>query len=169
MWTMEKIVRAATVFAAGVAALLFALIFLLVNAEIFCRYALNTSTLIADEYCGYFFAIAVYAGLNASLYQDKLLKIDLTGAWSVFVAKPLPRLIVSLATAVLNTILFYAVWQTFSASVLFNSRSIQPSRTLLAFPQAGVTIGIGLLCLVSLFLFARTLWSITRKDKGGAS
>ena len=163
---LEKAIRGLTVFAAGIAALLFAFIFVLVNAEIFCRYVLHTSTLLADEYCGYFFAIAVYAGLNASMYQDKLLKIDLPGAWSLFVRKPVPRLIVSFATASLNAILFYSIWQTFSASLLFNSRSIQPSRTLLAYPQGAVTIGIGLLCLVSLFMFIRTVWNVAGKGKG---
>lgn len=169
MEKVERIIRVSAEVAAGIAALCLALIFLLINAEIFWRYVLRSSTLIADEYCGYLFAIAVYAGLSASLYQDKLIKIDMPGRWATFVAMPVPRLIVSLATAALNAVLFYAIWQTFSASVAFNSRSIQPSHTLLAYPQAAVTIGIGLLCLVSLFLFVRVLRSFFGKNKGEGS
>ncbi|MCD8352491.1 MAG: TRAP transporter small permease [Planctomycetaceae bacterium] len=141
----------------GIAAVLIACIFIIINIEIVCRYAFNTSTLIADEYCGYFFAVAVYAGLSAGMYQDKLIKIDLPGAWAVFVRRPFIRMIVHLAALVLNTILFYAIWQTFAASLLFNSRSIQASRTLLAYPQGAVVAGIGLLFLVSLCQFVRSV------------
>jgi TRAP-type C4-dicarboxylate transport system permease small subunit len=157
MVLLDKTVKLLVGAAAVIAALLFAAIFLLVNVEIFCRYILNTSTLLADEYGGYFFAVAVYTGLNHSLYHDRLLKIDLPGAWATFVNKPIPRLIVTACTATLNVILLYAIWQTFSASVQFGSRSIQASRTPLAYPQGGVTFGIALLALVSLFLLIRQL------------
>ncbi|MCD8140146.1 MAG: TRAP transporter small permease [Planctomycetaceae bacterium] len=141
----------------GIAAVLIACIFIIINVEIVCRYAFNTSTLIADEYCGYLFAIAVYAGLSAGMYQDKLIKIDLPGAWAEFVKQPFVRMIVHLAALVLNSILLYAIWQTFSASLLFTSRSIQPSRTLLAYPQGAVVGGIALLFLVSLCQFVRSV------------
>lgn len=157
----------------GIAAVLVALIFVIINVEIVCRYLFNTSTLMADEYCGYFFGIAVYAGLSSGLYQNKLIKIDLPGAWSSFVKKPFIQLLVHLAALLLNGIFLYAIWHTLSASLLFNSRSIQASRTLLAYPQGAVVGAIALLFVVSLCQFARAalLWlrstQAPEEDKGG--
>ncbi|MCL2001187.1 MAG: TRAP transporter small permease [Planctomycetes bacterium] len=152
--------------AGGIAAVLVGLMFVIINVEIVCRYIFNTSTLFADEYCGYFFAIAVYAGLSAGLRQEKLIKIDLPGRWSVFVKKPFVRMLISLAAVILNSILLYSVWLTFSTSLLFKSRSIQASRTLLAYPQGAVVLAIGILCLVSLWMFLQSAWRCLHTDKG---
>ena len=165
---LDKILHFLTgTLAGGIAAVLVGLMFIIINLEIVCRYAFNTSTLIADEYCGYFFAIVVYTGLSSGLYQDKLIKIDLPGAWSRIVKKPCIRLVVHLATLVLNSILLWAIWQTFSASLLFKSRSIQASRTLLAYPQSVVVLALALLCLVSLCLVVRSAWQCLHPGEGG--
>ena len=165
---VDKILRFLTqTLAGGIAAVLVGLMFIIINLEIICRYVLNTSTLIADEYCGYFFAIAVYAGLSSGLYQDKLIKIELPGAWPRIVKKPCIRLVVHLAALVLNSILLRAIWQTFSASLLFKSRSIQASRTLLAYPQGAVVLALAMLCLVSLCLVAGSAWQCLHPREGG--
>ena len=143
----------------GTAAIMIALIFILINIEIFCRYVLNTSTLIADEYCGYLFAIAMYVGLSESIYNNKLIKIDLPGKWNIMISQPLPRIIVTFSGVVLNFLLLYAVTHTLWFSWLFKSRSIQVSKTLLFIPQTCVTLGVAIMCLASLFLFIRAVHS----------
>jgi len=147
--------------------LLVACMFVLINVEIFCRYVLSTSTLLADEYCSYFFAVVAYAGLSYALYNDKLIKIDLPGAWSRLISKPFLRLLKDSAAVVLNSILLYAIWQTFSLSLLFQSRSIQPSRTLLAYPQGVVMACIALLCLISICMFVKTLRELLKGENRG--
>lgn len=139
----------------AVSAILVSLMFALINIEIVCRYFLGVSTLIGDEYCGYFFAVAMYLGLSYSIYHNKLLKIDLPGKWSEFTARRLPRFIVALSAVTLNGILLVAMYHTLWASWLFKSRSIQASRTFLAIPQSLVFVGIALMCLASVVLLFR--------------
>lgn len=131
------------------ASLLVAAIAVLVNVEVVCRYAFGTSTLVADEYAAYGFALMVYLGMVHAVRHDALIRIDIPGRWSAFVARRGPRLFGALATLALNLVLLYALVQTLAASVRFQSRSIQVSKTLLAWPQGLVVAAVVLLVLVS--------------------
>ncbi len=163
MGSLEKIMNRIANISILISAVLIILIFLLINTEIVCRYFLGTSTLIADEYCGYFFAIAMYIGLCASIYNNKLIKIDLPGKWSDMTSKKIPRFIVGISAVMLNVILLIAIYHTFWTSWLFKSRSIQASMTLLAIPQSGVVVGVALMVLASVAILLRTF-----KGKGGS-
>ncbi len=46
--------------------------------------------------------------------------------------------------------LLYATWATFRTSLMFDSRSIQPSQTLLWIPQVVMPVGFALLLLAFL-------------------
>lgn len=133
----------------AIACTLAAAIFVLINIEIFCRYILGTSTLIADEYSAYGFAILVYLGMVHAVRHDELIRIDIPGRWQTFVARPGMKLFASVATLVLNSVLLYALALTYLASARFSSRSIQASNTLLAWPQGIALAAVGLLVLVS--------------------
>jgi TRAP-type C4-dicarboxylate transport system permease small subunit len=54
-------------------------------------------------------------------------------------------------------VLLYATWATFRTSVMFDSRSIQPSQTLLWIPQAVMPAGFLLLALAFLQSAATSL------------
>lgn len=131
------------------ASLLVAAIAVLVNVEIVSRYALGTSTLIADEYAAYGFALMVYLGMVHAVHHDALIRIDIPGRWSAFVARRGPRLFGAIVTLVLNVVLLYALALTLVASLRFQSRSIQVSKTLIAWPQGLVVVAVALLVVVS--------------------
>ncbi|MCH5276930.1 MAG: TRAP transporter small permease [Desulfovibrionaceae bacterium] len=156
MEILEKGMNLIAKISIAVSAILVSLIFALINVEIICRYFLGISTLIADEYCGYFFAVAMYLGLCYSIYHNRLLKIDLPGAWAEMTSRRTPRVIVALSAIALNGILLVAMYHTLWASWLFKSRSIQASRTLLAIPQAFVLAGIALMFLASVAILFRS-------------
>lgn len=126
-----------------------AAIAVLVNVEIVSRYAFGTSTLVADEYAAYGFALMVYLGMVHAVHHDTLIRIDIPGRWSTFVARRGPRLFGALVTLALNVVLLYALILTLAASVRFQSRSIQVSKTLLAWPQGLVVAAVALLVVVS--------------------
>lgn len=165
MEILEKGMNLVAKISIAVSAILVCLIFVLINVEIICRYFLHLSTLVADEYCGYFFAVAMYLGLCYSIYHNKLLKIDLPGKWTEMTSKRLPRVIVALSAIVLNGILLVAMYHTLWASWLFKSRSIQASRTLLAIPQGLVFAGIALMFIASVAILFRSF----KKNEGEKS
>lgn len=121
--------------------------FLLINAEIAARYAFNSSTLVADEYAGYMFAALVFLGMNHAIHAEKLITIDLTGRWGALMARPAWRFARACLMLGLNLALLYAAWLTLAMSMRFQSRSIQYSKTLLAYPQSLVVFGLALACL----------------------
>src|SRR5690606_38410085 len=104
-------------------------IFILINIEVLCRYLFSTSTLIADEYSAYFFAIMVYLGLNYSLLENRLIKIDLPKSWAPVVESSVMRLLLAICGIAFNIVLAYSMYLTMSISIKFQSRSIQPSQT----------------------------------------
>lgn len=131
--------------------------FLLINVEIAVRYVLGGSTLVADEYAGYMFAALVFLGMNHAIYAEKLITIDLTGRWGALMARPSMRFARSCLMLTLNLTLLYAAWLTLSASMRFQSRSIQYSKTLIAYPQSLVVIGLALACIACVALIIRAL------------
>lgn len=131
------------------ASILVAAVAALVNVEVLCRYLFGTSTLISDEYAAYGFAVMVYLGMVHAVHHDALIRIDIPGRWSAFVARSGPRIFAAAATLLLNVVLLYALVLTLAASLRFHSRSIQASRTLLAWPQGLVVVAVGLLTFVS--------------------
>lgn len=137
------------------ASLVVAAIAVLVNVEIVSRYAFGTSTLFADEYAAYGFALMVYLGMVHAVHHDALIRIDIPGRWSAFVARRGPRIFGAIATLALNLVLLYALVLTLVASIRFQSRSIQVSKTLLAWPQGLVVAAVALLAAVSAVALAQ--------------
>lgn len=131
------------------ASFLVAAVAALVNVEVICRYLFGTSTLVSDEYAAYGFAVLVYLGMVHAVHQDALIRIDIPGRWSAFVARRGPRVFAAATTLLLNVVLLYSLILTLAASLRFHSRSIQASRTLLAWPQGFVVVAVGLLTFVS--------------------
>jgi len=126
-----------------------AAIFLLINIEVVCRYVFGTSTLVADEFAAYGFAVMVYLGMVYAVRHDMLIRIDVPGRWRGFIARPALKIFGAFATLVLNVAMLYALAVTFLGSVRFQSRSIQVSKTLIAWPQGLALAALALLVVIS--------------------
>jgi TRAP-type C4-dicarboxylate transport system permease small subunit len=138
-------------FAEGLAlklsALLMLALLILMNVEVLARYLFGKSTLLADEYAGYFYAWIVLLGAVHLLRSDKYLTVTLLTDrfsprmqnWAAIFAGliGLGVSLVSLSST------FSIVQQTW----MFGTRSMQPSATPLIYPQAALLIGYGLLSL----------------------
>lgn len=148
-----------TSLAQAIACGLLAGMFVLINFEVLCRYLFSTSTLLADEYSAYFFALMVYLGLSHSLYHDKLIKIDLPRAWAAFTQSTAVRTLLATLGLGFNLMLVYAMYLTTATSVRFQSRSIQPSQTLLMYPQWAVVIALGIAVVVGVIVLLRSIRS----------
>lgn len=141
----------------GIGAALLLGMFVLVNVEVAARYLLNTSTLVADEYAGYMFVVLVFLGMNHAIHAEKLITIDLPGRWGALMARPAMRFARACLMLGLNVVLLYSAWLTLSLSIRFQSRSIQYSKTLFAYPQSLIVLGLALACLACLALMLRAL------------
>lgn len=139
----------------AIAALLLLGMWALISVEVVLRYLLHSSTLVADEYAGYMFAALVFLGLNQAIHQEKLIGIDVSGRWAKVVSHPLVRFLRNLLMLGLNLALLYAMTLTLMTSMRFHSRSIHFSKTVLAYPQSLVVLGLALACFASLALLVR--------------
>lgn|SRR5690625_1295085 len=156
---LTRLTTLLTRFAQAASCGLLAAMFVLINVEIVCRYIFSTSTLIADEYSAYFFATMVYLGLSQAIFEDKNIKIDVPGGWRRLVSCTPIRFVLGVVICSFNAVLVYAMYLTVSTSVLFNSKSIQASRTLLAYPQFAVLAALVIVLLVTV---ATTVLSLCR-------
>lgn len=139
----------------AIAAVLLLGMFVLINVEVATRYLFGGSTLVADEYAGYMFSALVFLGMNQAIHAEKLITIDLTGRWGTLMASSVMRFVRACLILGLNLALLYAATLTLMMSMRFQSRSIQYSKTLLAYPQSLVVLGLGLACLASIALMLR--------------
>jgi len=129
--------------------------FALINVEVATRYILRSSTLLADEYAGYMFAALVFLGMNQAIHSEKLITIDLTGRWGSLMNGSVMRFIKALLLLGLNLMLLYAATLTLMMSIRFQSRSIQYSKTILAYPQSIVVAGLVLASIAAFALLLR--------------
>ncbi len=136
---------------------LLALMAVLINVEIFARYMLNRSTLIADEYAGYMFVWMTLFGFAHALRSGQFLRVEAL----VIRFGPNGRAACDLLAALVG--LGVAAIATWAASLLFLSSwrfatvSIQPSATPLWMAQIAVPLGLAWLVLLYLDLVLQTL------------
>jgi len=149
----------------AVAAVLLLAMFVLINVEVAMRYLLGASTLVADEFAGYMFAALVYLGMNRAIHTETLITVELPGAWARWMASAPVRCVKALLTLGLHLALLHAATLTFLMSLRFQSRSIQYSRTLLAWPQAIVVLGLALVCLAAAALLVRAWRARTHRTQ----
>ncbi|MDF0602087.1 TRAP transporter small permease [Psychromarinibacter sp. C21-152] len=136
--------------AAGLVALAMAvlvLVFGLMNVEIVSRTLFGVSTLVADEYGGYGFAVLIMAGLTYAHRSGALLHVDfgrrLMGARTRAVSLALASAL-SFGVACFAAYVGYKTW---ALSLLFGSTSAFSSNTPLWLPQAAVPAGFAILAL----------------------
>ena len=104
--------------------------------EVFARYLFNRSTLIADEYAGYFYAWIVLLGAVHLLRSDKYLTVTLLtdrlspraqNAAAIFAG------LIGLAVSLVSLSSTYSIVQQ---TWMFGTRSMQPSATPLDLPAS---------------------------------
>ncbi|WP_108660030.1 TRAP transporter small permease [Acuticoccus kandeliae] len=131
----------------GLAMIVLALVFGLMNVEIVSRYLFGVSTLIADEYGGYGFAFVILAGLIYAHRAGALLRVEFGLGLMGRRGRPVALAVASLASLVLCAFSAYAGYKTWALSWLFNSGSAFASTTPLWIPQAVLPVGFALLAL----------------------
>lgn len=123
------------------------LIFCLMNVEIFSRTLFGVSTLVADEYAGYGFALVIMAGLTYAHRSGALLHVDIGRRLMGRQTRALSLAFASLASLVVACFAAYVGYSTWALSWLFESTSAFSSGTPLWLPQAAVPVGFSILAL----------------------
>jgi len=138
-------------FAEGLAlklsALLLLALLMLMNVEVVARYAFGKSTLIADEYAGYFYAWIVLLGAVHLLRSDKYLTVTLLTDRLSPRARNAAATFAGLIGLTVSLVSLSSSYSIVQQTWMFGTRSMQPSATPLIYPQAALLIGYGLLSL----------------------
>ena len=148
----------------GLAMLVLALVFSLMNIEIVSRSAFGVSTLISDEYGGYGFAFVVMAGLMYAHRSGALLSVEFGGTLMGRRTRAVSLCLASLASLAATGLAAVAGYWTWSLSWLFDSASGFASSTPLWLPQIAVPIGLGLLALSFAEEFLTRAWIAARES-----
>jgi TRAP-type C4-dicarboxylate transport system permease small subunit len=144
---LGRVLRMCEGLALKVSGVMLLALLVLMNVEIVARYVFSTSTLLADEYGGYFYAWIVLLGSVHLLRSDKYLTVTLLtdrlspgGRNVAAIFAGLIGLGVSLVSLSSTFSIVHQTW-------MFSTRSMQPSATPLIYPQAAMLIGYSLLSL----------------------
>jgi len=129
---------------------LLALVVVLVNVEIVLRYLFGKSTLVSDEYSGYFFVWMSLLGFGYALQTGQFLHVEALIGRFRGAALESAELFGALAGAAVAMVTTYACALTFLASWKFGTRSIQPSATPLWLPQCVMPVAFGWLSAIYL-------------------
>lgn len=123
----------------------------LIMAEIVSRGIFSTSTLICDEYTGYFVAGMTFCGGAYAMSKGSFLRVDILYLKFTGRFKKIIDVFNTIIGLVYVSLLLKFCWSVFSYSLKNNVVSIYTSRTPLAIPQSAMIIGCVLL-LVQLFI-----------------
>jgi len=143
-----------------VSALLMIALLVLMNIEVFARYLFNRSTLIADEYAGYFYAWIVLLGAVHLLRSDKYLTVTLLTDRLSPRAQNVAAIFAGLIGLVVSLVSLHSTYSIVQQTWMFGTRSMQPSATPLIYPQAAMLIGYGLLTLAYVEEILRRLFGL---------
>ena len=131
----------------GLAGLILAGMALLMNVEVLGRTLLSRSTHMADEYSGYGLCAATMLCMVVAMRRERFLRVD-------GVIERLPPRVQAWASVfgagvgcVVSLVLCWSTGKLAWTSYLFGSRSIEMSETPLAWPQAVMPLGFGLLAV----------------------
>jgi len=128
-------------------ALLMVALLVLMNVEVFARYLFAKSTLIADEYAGYFYAWIVLLGAVHLLRSDKYLTVTLLTDRLSPRSQNIAAIFAALIGLAVSLVSLSSTYSIVQQTWMFGTRSMQPSATPLIYPQAAMLIGYGMLSL----------------------
>ena len=147
---MDRFLKTISSWALRISGFFLALMFILINVEVFGRYLFGFSTLISDEYVGYFFVWMTFLGYTATLRGGHFLRVNIILNVMPTRMSNMMQGIGALFGAVLCGILTWTSGHTVYVSFLFKSVSLYFSKTPLIVPQFIMPIGLSLLTLAML-------------------
>jgi TRAP-type C4-dicarboxylate transport system permease small subunit len=128
----------------------------LILTEIGSRMLLGRSTRLAEEISGYFLAAMILIGAAYTLASGEHIRIlILRERLGPRAQRRLDRLALAVGTA-FTGFLVVALYSLFHESLVYNVRSLHPSRTPMALPHGAVLVGAVLLWLQFLALFVES-------------
>ncbi len=124
------------------------LIVFLISLEIFLRTLFKTSTMVSDEFSGYFLVFSVFLGLAYTLKEGKHIKITILTSRikNRHIAKILGIIVILIALSISIYALYYSVLMVYETYNL-DMRADSMMETPLWIPEMGVPIGFFLLSL----------------------
>lgn len=128
-------------------ALLMIALLTLMNVEIVMRYVFGKSTLLADEYGGYFYAWIVLLGAVHLLRSDKYLTVTLLTDRLSPNGRNAAAMFAGVIGLGVSLVSLSSTWSIVKMSWMFGTQSMQPSATTLFYPQLAMLVGYGLLTL----------------------
>jgi TRAP-type C4-dicarboxylate transport system permease small subunit len=142
--SMDRILKRVSDGCQAVAGLCLILAVILINVEVGGRYVFDFSTLICDEYSGYFFSVLTMLGMVYSLHRGQFLRVT-------FLTKQLPMafqnilfLLAALLGCIFSVIITYQVAKVPYMSFILQSKSIG-SESPLFIPQFIMPVGMAAL------------------------
>lgn len=147
---VDRWLETVAMIAVRVSGVFLVLMFIFINIEVLGRYVFGFSTLIADEYVGYFFVWMTFLGFAATLRGGHFLRVRIVlnrvppGVSDVLQGSA------ALLSAGLCGVLVYSSAHTVRMSFLFKSVSLAYSETPLMIPQFIIPIAMALLAVVFL-------------------
>jgi TRAP-type C4-dicarboxylate transport system permease small subunit len=142
-----RVLRLCEGLALKLSALLMLALLALMNVEIAARYLFGKSTLLADEYGGYFYAWIVLLGSVHLLRSDKYLTVTLLTDRLSERGRNVAAIFAGLIGLGVSLVSLSSTYSIIHQSWMFGTRSMQPSATPLIYPQFAMLIGYGLLSL----------------------
>lgn len=147
-------------FALKLSALLMIALLTLMNVEIIMRYVFGKSTLLADEYGGYFYSWIVLLGAVHLLRSDKYLTVTLLTDRMSPAGRNIAATFAGVVGLGVSLVSLSSTWSIYEQSLMFGTRSMQPSSTPLLYPQLAMLIGYGLLSLAYVEEILRRLFGM---------
>ncbi len=133
---------------ADLAGVLLALVVVLVNVEVVLRYGFGSSTLLSDEYSGYFFVWMSLLGFGYALENGQFLRVEALVERLHGPSRDAAELCGAVAGAIVAAVTTYACALTFLASWKYGTHSIQPSSTPLWIPQSVMPVAFAWLVVL---------------------
>ena len=141
--TVRKLSRVSAYIASVVTLVMSALIFV----EVICRSFFGFSTLIADEFGGYFLCASTFFAGPILMADDGFLRVDVAYLHFRGAFKKICDLLIWGTALIFCGYLFYFCLHVVQSSLNFNTVSAYVSKTPMVYPQSVMLIGLALLIL----------------------
>lgn len=146
--SIDRIVDRVTAVFLDFSGSLLAIVVVLINVEIVLRYVIGKSTLIADEYSGYFLVWMSLLGFGYALQSGQFLSVGVFIRRRSKTVREIAASIGAIVGAILALITMYGCWHTVLISFNFGTRSIQASATPIWLPQMAMPIAFAWLAVL---------------------
>jgi TRAP-type C4-dicarboxylate transport system permease small subunit len=155
---LETLNRRLSTLGASLSALLIVALVVLIMVEIIGRSFFNYSTMLADEYSGYFYLAAIYLGLAYTFNEGGHIRINIVTSRLGNSAKRWADIIAGLMTLAILLFALYYSWDFMIESKEMGMLSEGVSETPLYLTQIPIVIGLALFALAALTFVLRKVF-----------